>query len=651
MHEALRAALSDFTEEGSTRDRTARLLDALGYRSERTLDVGDVGAFVDLLEENNPLTERQRRLFDAWESAAIVFQITGDDIGDFPDMFQDFDAGRVKSFLFVAADLEARAYSRTELADMARAVNRGFPMPVLVLFRHGLTLTLASVHRRAHRRDGLRDVLERVTLVKDIRPAAPHRAHLEILGDLDLPHLRVGGVHDFDSLHAAWERVLDIEALNKRFYGELFAWFQRAVDQCSFPDDGAGEGSNERHVIRLITRLLFVWFLREKGLIPTELFEEGFAKAELKDHDLERTDYYRAVLQNLFFATLNTEIDKRGFNKRAKAAKGDFTKFHYRDLLTHPQRFLEKLRQVPFVNGGLFDCLDDFAAGSAHGRRIDAFADGTDMDGGGLGVPARLFLDPDDGVFPLFRRYKFTVEENTPLDREVALDPELLGRAFEHLLAAYNPETRETARKSTGSYYTPRQVVDYMVQEVLTEALAVTTEPSDGDAAFWRDRLVYLLDPSDAMDDADELFEEGDRRVIVAAIAGLKALDPAVGSGAFPMGILQTLTLALRRLDPHNMLWEEFQKERAKARAAEAFDTLDQQHRDDALREISDTFEKYRQSDFGRKLYLIQNSIYGVDIQPIACQIAKLRFLHLSRYRAGLRPVRAQSRHQAVAQP
>ena len=357
-----------------------------------------------------------------------------------------------------------------------------------------------------------------------------------------------------------------------------------------------------------------------------ELFEEGFAKAELKDHDLERTDYYRAVLQNLFFATLNTEIDERAFNKRAKAAKGDFTKFHYRDLLTHPQRFLEKLREVPFVNGGLFDCLDDFAAGSAHGRRIDAFADGTDMDGGGLGVPARLFLDPDDGLFPLFRRYKFTVEENTPLDREVALDPELLGRAFEHLLAAYNPETRETARKSTGSYYTPRQVVDYMVQEALTEALAATTEPPDGDAAFWRDRLVYLLDPSDAMDDADELFEEGDRRVIVAAIAGLKALDPAVGSGAFPMGILQTLTLALRRLDPHNNLWEEFQKERAKARAAEAFDTPDQQHRDDALREISDTFEKYRQSDFGRKLYLIQNSIYGVDIQPIACQIAKLRF-------------------------
>ena len=128
------------------------------------------------------------------------------------------------------------------------------------------------------------------------------------------------------------------------------------------------------------------------------------------------------------------------------------------------------------------------------------------------------------------------------------------------------------------------------------------------------------------LDDADEFFEESDKRNVVAAIANIRALDPAVGSGAFPMGILQTLTLALRRLDPRNALWEEFQKERAKARAGEAFDTRDQRQRDDALRDISHTFEKYRQSDFGRKLYLIQNSIYGVDIQPIACQIAKLRF-------------------------
>ena len=109
-------------------------------------------------------------------------------------------------------------------------------------------------------------------------------------------------------------------------------------------------------------------------------------------------------------------------------------------------------------------------------------------------------------------------------------------------------------------------------------------------------------------------------------ISELKVLDPAVGSGAFPMGVLHKLTLALRRLDPDNTRWENLQKQLAGERAAAAFDTQDQQERNTELTEISDTFERYRDSDFGRKLYLIQNSIFGVDIQPIACQIAKLRF-------------------------
>ncbi len=629
MREAPVEALSAFAGAGSARDGAAALLGALGYRSARTEDLGGVEGLLGLLSAGGGLTERRRGLFASWRSADIVFQVTGEEIGDGtdrPDLFQDFDRGRAKSFLFVAADLEDRAWSRTELAETARAVNRGFLMPVVVLFRHGAALTLAVVHRRAHKRNPDRDVLERVTLIKDIRAADPHRAHLDILADLALPRLiEAHGVRDFDGLHAAWERTLDIEALNRRFYRDLFEWFERAVAECRFPDDGAGEGSTERHVIRLITRLLFVWFMKEKGLIPEALFEDGFARRALEDHAPERTDYYRAVLQNLFFATLNTEIDKRAFSEKGKATHRDFARYRYRGLLADPDGFVEDLKKVPFVNGGLFDCLDDFAGARAGGRRIDAFTD-VEAQGTGLSVPARLFLDPERGLFPLFRRYKFTVEENTPLDREVALDPELLGRAFENLLAAYNPETRETARKATGSYYTPRHIVDYMVGEALAAALAGKARPADGDADWWRARLLYLLDPSDAMDDADDLFDADEIGSLVRAIAGLRVLDPAAGSGAFPMGVLQTLTLALRRLDPDNALWEAFQRERAKARAGAAFDAGDRDAREVELREINDTFERYRQSDFGRKLYLIQNGIYGVDVQPVACQIAKLRF-------------------------
>ena len=165
-----------------------------------------------------------------------------------------------------------------------------------------------------------------------------------------------------------------------------------------------------------------------------------------------------------------------------------------------------------------------------------------------------------------------------------------------------------------------------MVEEALTATLAGQVRPTDGNAKFWEERLHYLLDYARASDDADQWFDDGEADRIVRAISELKILDPAVGSGAFPMGVLHKLTLALRRLDPDNSRWERLQKERAAKRAEVAFDTKDDMTRREELVEIDETFKRYRDSDFGRKLYLIQNSIFGVDIQSIACQIAKLRF-------------------------
>ena len=89
---------------------------------------------------------------------------------------------------------------------------------------------------------------------------------------------------------------------------------------------------------------------------------------------LNKPDYYRAVLQNLFFATLNTEIDKRTFGKKTPR-NSDFNEYLYRDLLAEPDDFISMLRSVPFVNGGLFDCLDDFAAVGSAVRHIDVFTD------------------------------------------------------------------------------------------------------------------------------------------------------------------------------------------------------------------------------------------------------------------------------------
>ena len=436
--------------------------------------------------------------------------------------------------------------------------------------------------------------------------------------------------HNFDGLLAAWLDKLDTEELNRRFYGELFDWFKRAVEDAKFPSTVPAE----QQVIRLITRILFVWFIKEKGLVR----EEWFVQAEVEQllSKFGGSDYYRAVLQNLFFATLNTEISARAFSIRREPSHRVFSRFRYQSLIDDVERFEDLMKQTPFINGGLFDCLDDEKSRSAGGRRIDMFSDPDPNEGPRaaharreawreLNVPDALFFDEEYGLFPLLNHYKFTVEENTPIEQEVALDPELLGKVFENLLAAYNPETRSTARKQTGSYYTPRAVVDYMVDEALVATLKQGAQPADGDVEFWEERLHYLLDYEDAFDDANELFEEAEAQGIVQAIAEIKVLDPAVGSGAFPMGILKKLTLALRRLDPVNQRWGALQKKRANARADAAFDTKDQHERDAELLEISETLQRYS-GDFGRKLYLIQNSIFGVDIQPVACQIAKLRF-------------------------
>ena len=618
------------------------LLAVLGYRSERTLigQTGDVTDFVARFPATKGNTKTEQAFCENAQSVRLVFQVTSEEIAsaDQPTLGFEadfFDKGQQQSFIFFAVELKEATYARSQYAQFTREINKRLSQPSVVLFRTaGHRLTLAFVHRRGHKRDDRRDVLGRVSLIREIDPADPHRAHLDILAELSLAECAKWiDAHDkernFDGLLAAWLDKLDTEELNRRFYRELFAWFDRAVREAQFPMDQARTLPAEEHVIRLITRLLFVWFMKEKKLVASGLFVERQIAGLLKNYDQDGGDsYYRSVLQNLFFATLNTEIDKRGFSKERNVTHRNFSLYRYKREISAPDELLDLFAQTPFINGGLFDCLDSEEATGSGGYRVDCFSDNVidprRREYGIVSIPNRLFFD-DDGLITLFNHYKFTVEENTPIEQEVALDPELLGKVFENLLAAYNPETRETARKQTGSYYTPRAVVDYMVEEALVATLAEKAQPDDGDAAYWQDRLRYLLDYEYAFDDANELFEEAEAEGIVQAIAEIKVLDPAVGSGAFPMGILHKLTLALQRIDPDNQRWQVLQKERARQRADEAFETKDQQERDAELLEISETFERYS-GDFGRKLYLIQNSIFGVDIQPVACQIAKLRF-------------------------
>ena len=598
-------ALQNF-EQPPLREAATKFLNTLGYQSRRTSTQTRDRRLRKTLQtevETSSVLSDKRDISD-WQDFHILFQITDHEVDPQGTLFQgnEMDLDLMDSYVFATLALTNDTYSRTQLANITRFINKKIEQPIMVIFRYGEFLSLAIINRREHKQVKGKKVLEKVTLIKDINLNKPHAAHRNILAELSLERLiEIEGVHNFDTLHKAWAGILDTEPLTREFYGKLYKWYQWAVDECQFSD-----GDKELQIIRLITRLLFIWFLKEKQLVPADLFEYDSVEEYLNRFDLETSDYYKAVLQNLFFATLNTPIKERNFSTEAGA-------YRYADLLKNHNTFLEHLKSAPFVNGGLFDC---------HTTQ-ECFTDDPN-ERQALHVPAKIFFDPVDGIFPLFSHYKFTVEENTPVEQEVALDPELLGQVFENLLGVYNPETQTTARKATGSYYTPRRIVEYMVDEVLVAYFLQKVKPYDGDREYLEDRLRLVLEDLLAYESGsspgDHLIDEHELEKMIDAVYELKIIDPAVGSGGFPMDILNKLVLILQKLDPTNERWKQQQIEQA--------DKIpDTESRENAKKAIEEVFSaENSHNNYGRKLYLIQNCIYGVDIQPFAITIAKLRF-------------------------
>lgn len=452
-----------------------------------------------------------------------------------------------------------------------------------------------------------------------------------------------------------------VEVLTKEFYQELSDWYAWAIKIIRFPnniDDKDDDAKfNNEGAIRLITRLIFVWFLKQRHLIPEEFFDESYLKENLLKnfkpyqmggllHDRGEVKYYTAILQNLFFAMLNSPITAEGskdvaerhfrkLNEQGKPDRSDYDNnklMRYESYFKNPQLFVDLAnRTVPFLNGGLFDCLDE----KDKGIYYDGFSD-SEKSMKSLYIPDFLFFIPETGVdlsiwyndkrkkavkvrglIQILKRYNFTVEENTPFDKEVSLDPELLGKVFENLLASFNPETQTTARKQTGSFYTPREIVQYMVDESLVAHLKRTVgeelEPQ------YRQLMQYS-------DDDVELTAE-QRKSIMQSLYNCKILDPACGSGAFPMGILQQMVHILNRIDPGNKQWKEMMRAVAINKTSEAYFNASDDERKELIADIERSFdESINRPDYARKLYLIENCIYGVDIQPIAIQISKLRF-------------------------
>ncbi|MFZ1235789.1 MAG: DNA methyltransferase [Prevotella sp.] len=401
-------------------------------------------------------------------------------------------------------------------------------------------------------------------------------------------------IEQFKTLHDSKQALSDItaafsvEALTKQFYKDLFEWYQWAVEPTSnitFPNNTTTEDDDrddiETKVIRMITRIMFVWFIKQKNLVPDRIFDIDFLSTVLKDFEPHSTtvgNYYNAILQNLFFGTLNRAIVDEDGNTRkfATSSKRDIkTLYRYAEMFSiSEQEVIEMFAEIPFLNGGLFECLDKT-------RHIDGVEQCYNFDGFSRNdlrfadgrykhravVPNNLFFEPEKGLISILNRYNFTIEENSPEEQQVALDPELLGKVFENLLGAYNPETKETARNQSGSFYTPREIVRFMVDESLIAYL--------GDNPLVRS--LFCTDFSFDASKADEYKKVSDK------LKAVKILDPACGSGAFPMGLLNRMVEIQERISPDEHIYD-------------------------------------------LKLSIIENCLYGSDIQSIAAQITKLRF-------------------------
>jgi len=452
------------------------------------------------------------------------------------------------------------------------------------------------------------------------------------------------------AIQARHDEAFDVEKVTRDFYKELANWYFWALRHIRFPKDAPREADGRDHisVIRMITRLIFCWFVKEKGLIPEDLFDQrrldGLLEGFAPDGEKEKESvFYKAILQNLFFATLNTEMDKRGWARDEQNFMAH-SLYRHRDFFKRPAEALALFRYIPFLNGGLFECLDKDLGETARPRyvRIDGFSRRPDSQAivhdflfFGAEREEDLSADYGDkkyrkvrvrGLIHTLNRYRFTIEENTPIEQEVALDPELAGKVFENLLAAYNPETGATARKQTGSFYTPREIVDYMVDEALIAYLKGRLPAEDEKIAEAKLRRLV------SWEESGHDLAENETAALIAAIDGLRALDPAVGSGAFPMGILHKLVFILGKLDPRNERWEQRQIRRVREAVAAAEKIEDAAIRERTIRDLEQQIAGIEEAfarnelDYGRKLYLIENCLYGVDIQTIAVQIAKMRF-------------------------
>lgn len=380
------------------------------------------------------------------------------------------------------------------------------------------------------------------------------------------------------------ETAFDVEEVTDEFfekYKELFFSFKESLEKELKKDIKLKQDFEKKDIDpsyfakKTLGQIVFLYFLQKKGWFGVKAGEDwgsgskNFVR-QLFDDRKKFADYkgsfFNDILEPLFYKALSNPYKKGDIYDRINVGKQKY--------------------RIPFLNGGLFSPINDYSWENTN-----------------INIPDEIFAnhnktkqgDYGDGILDVFDRYNFTVNENEPLEKEVAVDPEMLGKVFENLL-----DIKE--RKDKGSFYTPREIVHYMCRESLINYLETETNNE-----IPREDIEFLIYQGNSIIENDSKAWEKTQRGkyqnsryeiktpksirgraedLDLLLSDIKVADPAVGSGAFPLGMINEIVSARR---------------------------------------ILGIFASNDDTVYDLKLRAISKSIHGVDIDPGAVEIAKLR--------------------------
>ncbi|AEH24470.1 Eco57I restriction-modification methylase domain-containing protein [Pyrococcus yayanosii] len=388
--------------------------------------------------------------------------------------------------------------------------------------------------------EGILKVGEEIKKLKEYPPASQIKVFIDEY--MHVRPLTEEFFQDYKKYHYKLKGVI------KKLYGKKL----EEVYTGELPKDIFVERAAKTFAHTFFNRLMFVYFLQKKGWIINDKVKIKYPVDEIvtnkkrfvswlwemyqeykKKDGYDDLEFYRDFLRNLFVNVMNKPAQDRHFNKRL------------------PDPVFYAFRMVPYFNGGLFNHIK---------------VGGVDLDEIITSLPDELLKEL---IFDFFEEYNFTVTEETPYEVEVAVDPAMLGKIYESLIAEEEKALEEEERRVSGIFYTPRAEVDFMCRMAIYEYLRRNTKVED---ELLREFVFTPL---------HEWEKRPLPRGLISALEDVKIVDPAAGSGAFLVGMF-------------HLLMELYEKARVKV-------------------------------DYERKLAIIRDNIYGVDIKEWAVRVAKLR--------------------------